>query len=75
MSRIPRQQGDARLGRDGTVKLDGVVVGVWWKDENDLYCFSPSGRDGHSIACLMRHQLMSAVPAFLKELEADGDRT
>lgn len=32
MSRIARNQADARLSRDGSVKLKGKRVGVWWKD-------------------------------------------
>jgi hypothetical protein len=65
MSRIAKQPGDARLSRDGTVTLNGKVVGVWWKDENDLYRFARDDRDGDGFACLMRHQLMSAVPDFV----------
>ena len=72
MSRILRQPGDARLSRDGTVKLDGALVGVWWKDENELYRFARGDRDGPGFACLMRHQLMSAVADFLNGEEEDA---
>jgi hypothetical protein len=30
MPNMPKQAGDAVLNRDGTVKVDGVTVGVWW---------------------------------------------
>ena len=30
MPNIPKQAGDAVLSRDGTVKVNGAVVGVWW---------------------------------------------
>ena len=73
MSRIPRQPNDARLSRDGTVKVAGLNVGFWWKDGNDLYHFGrshPSNRESQwgVVTAAMRHDLMSAIPEYLARL-------
>ena len=32
MPTVSKKSGDAALGKDGSVKLNGKIVGVWWKD-------------------------------------------
>jgi hypothetical protein len=68
MANLPNQLGDATLCYDGRVKIDGEVVGKWWRDENDMYCFSPKDAEV-MVAVLMRHMLKSHIPILLKQLQ------
>jgi hypothetical protein len=61
MSRIERKQGDARLGRDGSVRLNGATVGVWWRDEYHWYHFALKQGDEPIVSRFFRHELMSAI--------------
>jgi hypothetical protein len=65
MSRIARRAGDARLSRNGTVKLGGTIVGIWWRDDNDLYHFAERPEAEPSVTRPLRHELMSAIPDYL----------
>lgn len=65
MSRIARQPGDARLSRDGTAKLNGVVVGEWWQDDNDLYHFARKRDEAPLVTGVFRHELMTAIAEYI----------
>lgn len=39
MANPRKQPGDAVLSKDSTVKVNGISVGFWWVDGNDLYHF------------------------------------
>ena len=67
MSRIARQPGDARLSRDGFVKLKGATVGVWWRDEHHWYHFAKDHGTEPIISRFFRHELMSAIAEHLED--------
>lgn len=56
-----RPPGDARLSRDGTVKLRGFSVGVWWRDDYHWYHFAKELGADASVSRFSRRELMSAI--------------
>ena len=72
MPNRPKQPGDAVLSRDGTVKVDGVAVGFWWVDGNDLYHFDfKRPKDPESewgiFSDVFRHHFKAKLPQALKD--------
>ena len=71
MPNLPKQPGDAVLSRDGTVKVNGVEVGHWWVDGNDLYHFdlikpkNPS-RDWGCVTGVLMHEFKADIPRALE---------
>ena len=67
----PRQPGDPTLGKDGTVKLKGEAVGVWWNDDYHWYHFAPTEGQEPVLSLPFRHELRTAIAEHLNS----GDRT
>jgi len=66
---MPKRRGDAVLSRDGTVKLKGKLVGVWWVDGNDLYHFARARPQKESefgeVTDIFRHELKTRIAEYL----------
>ena len=68
MPTMPKQPRDAVLCRNGKVKLDGKIVGVWWIDGNDLYHFGfTGGQEWGSVSSVFRYELKTLIPVYLDE--------
>jgi len=70
MPNMPKRPGDAVLSRDGTVKVNGVRVGVWWKDGNDLYHFGFARPENEEsgwgvVTHVFRHEFKTEIPKYL----------
>ena len=60
----PRKPRDAVLRRDGTVKLAGAVVGVWWRDDYHWHHFASADGDEPLVSCFFRDELRTAIAEF-----------
>jgi hypothetical protein len=58
------------LSRDGTAKVNGIRVGFWWVDGNDLYHFDLKRPDDPSwnfgvVSGVLRHMFIAEIPRYL----------
>ena len=73
MPNMPKQPGDAVLSRDGTVKVNGRTVGVYWVDCNRLYHFDFKRPESEElgwgvVTSVFRHTFKAAIPAYLARI-------
>jgi hypothetical protein len=77
---MPKQPGDAVLSRNGTVKVDGDTVGVWWLGQwpsdpgqgvMPMYYFALAKDELPAVTAMFRHQFKAAIPQYLKLPHAD----
>lgn len=77
MSRIARNQADARLSRDGSVKLKGKRVGVWWKDGDfdvfHVYHFALKQGQDPILSRTFRHEIMTAIAEYFADGQSSQD--
>lgn len=71
MPNMRKQPGDAILSRDGTVKVNGVSVGVWWRgywEEADVHFYHFAlARDKEPLVTeQFRHRFKARIPEHLK---------
>ena len=73
MPNMPKKIGDAVLSRDGTVKVNGIVVGVWrlgsWEGVQRMYYFSLSKKEEPVVVDLFKHEFKQKIPIYLKSID------
>jgi hypothetical protein len=74
MPNMLKQAGDAVLSRDGTVKVNGAVVGVWWTSfwtEGDMQFYNFAFKKGLEpvVSKMFRHEFKAAIPKYLASID------
>ncbi len=64
---MPKQPNDAVLSKDGTVKLNRMVIGVWWVDEYRWYHFALTERHEPVVSNIIRHEFKAAISNYMNE--------
>ena len=80
MPNLPKEPGDAVLSRDGTVKVNGVIVGVWEYEAPDImpptYHFAFAKGQDPEFSRFFRQLFKAELPQYLAsvgKLPSRGD--
>jgi hypothetical protein len=72
MPSTPKQPGDAVLSRDGTVKINGEIVGVWWlenwKGVMRMYNFAFAEGEDPVVSDVFKDLFKADIPKYLRSI-------